>query len=139
VLASDYVYGVPWKLVIDGGYEARLVARWAPIRDGQSQWRNRLSNYLRVNGPRVAGFVLGKGEREGKGGDERRLAREEITRVRGRTLVFRLATDTRRRRPLQAFYYPEPPISNTYSCGEGGREFPKEREREGSVLRGPDR
>ena len=35
----------------------------------------------------VVGFVLGKGEREGKGGDEPRIATEEETKAKGRTLV----------------------------------------------------
>src|SRR5829696_1709908 len=53
-------------------------------------------------------FVLGKGKREGKGGDVRRLAQEETTGIRGRTFVFRLGTDTRKDRPRRSFYYPEP-------------------------------
>jgi hypothetical protein len=52
-------------------------------------------------------FVVGKGERERKGGDGGRLAEEEVTRARGRTLVLAMYTLTRTPSPRkQAFYRP---------------------------------
>ena len=76
--------------VTDRGYEVRRRQMGAAHETDRASGA---TGYLGVNRPRVAGFPFGRE------GDERRLARDEIPQVRGRTLVFRLGTDTRGARP----------------------------------------
>jgi hypothetical protein len=54
---------------------------------------------------------------------------------KGRTLVFGLGTHTRKPRPLQTFYYPEPPIIKPLAAKGKGRSQRNEQDR----FRGPYR
>src|SRR5215203_7092264 len=63
-----------------------------------SQWCNRLLWIVVILRSRF--FVWGKGKREGKGGDEGRLAFEEIGKERGQT--FLLAMQRYQERPAAA-------------------------------------
>ena len=70
----------------------------------RSQWCNRL---LRTDGSTVAGFVLGKGEREGEGGYGTRLAREETKQRRGQDACFASGKAyTQGAQPTQTLVYP---------------------------------
>jgi len=54
----------------------------------------------------VVGFVLGKGEREGKGGDETRIATERHHKGKGRTLVLLQLRHTQVAQPPQTHILP---------------------------------
>jgi hypothetical protein len=75
-------------MIVEGEVEAKnFVLYIGHLRGEGSQWCDRLR---RTDGP-VAGFVLVKGKRAGKGVDEPRIANEGIRRARrGRTLVCSL-------------------------------------------------
>src|SRR5215203_6244955 len=60
--------------------------------DRRSQWCNRLLWINVILGGRF--FVVGKGEREGKGGDGARLAFEEVIRRQGAGHLYWLSTPT---------------------------------------------
>lgn len=75
--------------------EARISTpcKWVPGVEGASG----ATGYEGSLGDPVAGFVFGRARR-GRG-DETGLVAEEVERARGRTLVFRLGTDTKRPAP----------------------------------------